>query len=118
MRDSKAEQNKSIRLSITNFWYKNKRMPSMSELAKVAGYKSKESAFRLSERLIEEGFLAKDSTGRIYLRSIGKIKLLGHVEAGFPLPADERLLKNISLDEWLIRNRTDSFMLSVSGDSM
>lgn len=44
--------------------------------------------------------------------------VLGTVEAGFPSPAEEELVDNLSLDEMLIQNREASFLLKVTGDSM
>ncbi|MDH3977759.1 MAG: transcriptional repressor LexA [Gammaproteobacteria bacterium] len=46
------------------------------------------------------------------------IPLLGHVEAGFPSPAEEELVDNISFDEFLIDNREATYILKVKGDSM
>lgn len=46
------------------------------------------------------------------------VSLLGLVEAGFPTPAEESNLDHITLDEWLIGDRSASFMLKVKGDSM
>jgi len=46
------------------------------------------------------------------------IKMIGTVEAGFPSPAEEELVDNISFDDLLIQNREATFLLRVSGDSM
>lgn len=46
------------------------------------------------------------------------VAILGLVEAGFPTPAEESNLDRITLDEWLIGDRSASFMLKVKGDSM
>jgi len=46
------------------------------------------------------------------------VRMLGSVEAGFPSPAEESLVDNISLDDLLIQNREATFLLKVSGDSM
>jgi repressor LexA len=40
------------------------------------------------------------------------------VEAGFPGPAEEMELESVSLDSLLVRDREESFLLKVSGDSM
>jgi repressor LexA len=45
-------------------------------------------------------------------------RVIGLVEAGFPSPAEEELVDNLSLDEFLIENREATFLLKVSGDSM
>jgi repressor LexA len=44
--------------------------------------------------------------------------VLGSVEAGFPSPAEEELVDNLSLDDLLIQNREATFLLKVSGYSM
>ena len=63
--------------------------------------------------------LDKDESGMIIPKSIGNsIRILGTVEAGSPIPAEEELADTISLDKLLIENPTATFMLKVSGDSM
>jgi SOS regulatory protein LexA len=46
------------------------------------------------------------------------VRVLGSVEAGFPSPAEEELVDNLSLDDLLIQNREATFLLKVSGYSM
>lgn len=46
------------------------------------------------------------------------VPILGLVEAGFPTSSEESNLDRITLDEWLIGDRSASFMLKVKGDSM
>jgi len=46
------------------------------------------------------------------------IPLLGFIEAGFPSPAEEELIDNISFDEYLIGNKEATYILRVKGDSM
>ena len=43
---------------IKSFWDRNRRMPSFSEVAKLLGYKSKNSVFKLVEKLEEAGFVS------------------------------------------------------------
>lgn len=96
------------------------RAPSYSELARLAGYASKNAAYRLVEKLIDAGIVEKDTTGRIRFCGgplLGH-NLLGYVQAGFPSPAEEDLLDTISLDAYLVRNPQASFLLKVTGDSM
>lgn len=104
---------------LRRFYRANKRLPTYSEMAGLFGYSSKNAAYRLAQKLIDEGFIEKDETGR--LKPIGErlgIPLLGYVQAGFPSPAEEELIDTLSLDEFLIEKPTASFMLKVSGDSM
>lgn len=47
-----------------------------------------------------------------------QLPLLGVIEAGFATPAEENNSEQINLDDWLIENRSASFMLKVKSDSM
>jgi repressor LexA len=47
-----------------------------------------------------------------------ELKFVGDITAGFPSPAEEELFENISLEEWLIRNPTSTFLVKVYGESM
>ena len=104
---------------LRRFYRANKRLPTYSEMAGLFGYSSKNAAYRLGQKLIDEGFIEKDETGRLVPKGerLG-IPLLGYVQAGFPSPAEEELIDTLSLDEFLIEKPTASFMLKVSGDSM
>ena len=94
-------------------------MPSYSELMKLAGYKSKNSASRLVKRLQESGIVDKDENGRLVPKKLwGETKVLGTVEAGWPSPAEEELVDTMSLDEYLIGNKEATYLLKVKGDSM
>ncbi len=104
---------------LRRFYRANRRLPTYSELAQLFGYSSKNAAYRLAQKLIDEGFIEKDEMGR--LKPIGErlgIPLIGYVQAGFPTPAEEELIDTLSLDEYLVEKPTASFMLKVSGDSM
>ncbi len=94
-------------------------MPSYAEAAKLFGHKSKDSAFKVIGKFIDEGYVKKDSEGKL-IPGIGYagIKMLGLIEAGFPTPAEENLLDTVTLDEYLIKDREATFMLRVKGDSM
>lgn len=94
-------------------------MPSFSEIGEMLGLKSKNAVSKLVTKLEAAGALERDPKGRLVPRSIASlVKVLGTVEAGFPSPAEEELADTLSLDDLLIRNRTATFLLKVSGDSM
>lgn len=94
-------------------------MPSYAEVVKILGFKSKNAAYKLVEKLISAGILEKDSKGKLLpARSLGEIPMLGLVEAGFPTAADEMTDNTISLDEYLIEHKEASYLLEVKGDSM
>jgi SOS regulatory protein LexA len=46
------------------------------------------------------------------------LRLLGAVQAGFPSPAEEELMDTLSMDEYLIKHPSASYLLKVTGDSM
>jgi SOS regulatory protein LexA len=105
--------------AISGFYYQKGRMPSFSEIAKLAGFRSKNAAYKLINKLEKQKVLQKDAKGRLIAGSIASpVKMLGTVEAGFPSPAEEELADNLSLDDLLIHNREATFLLKVSGDSM
>jgi SOS regulatory protein LexA len=103
---------------ILTFYKKHKRMPSYAEIATLFGFRSKNAAYKLVGKLIQEGILGKDR-GRLVPRKLfGEIKVLGVVEAGFPGTAEEETLDSLSLDDFLIDDKDSTYMLRVKGDSM
>lgn len=109
----------SPREKIGRFYTSRKRMPSYAELMKILGYKTKSAVDYAVKKLIKEGALSKDNTGKLLPKSLfDDIRLLGVVEAGFPTAAEEELLDTMSLDDYLIKNKEATFMLKVKGESM
>lgn len=104
---------------IREFYDDNNVMPTYREICDICTFKSVNSATKLVKKLIEDGFISKDSSGRLIPEKLLKsVKVLGAVEAGFPTPAEEDLAETMSLDSYLIQNREATFMLRVSGESM
>lgn len=104
---------------ILRFYSETKRMPSYAEIMKLVGFKSKNAVYKLINKLIGEGVLDKDSSGRLIPnRLFGELPLLGLVEAGFPTSAEETVLDSISIDQYLIADKEKSYVLRVKGDSM
>lgn len=94
-------------------------MPSFAEFGRLVGLRSKHAVWKLVGKLEAVGIVARDATGRLVPGSrMGMLKVLGTVEAGLPGPAEEIALDSLSLDAWLIRDREETFLLKVSGDSM
>lgn len=94
-------------------------MPSYAEIMNLLGFKSKNSVYKLINKLVEAGVLDKDDTGKLIPNSLSQeVKLLGLVEAGIPTVADETSLDSLNLDNFLIKNRDSSYLLEVKGDSM
>lgn len=108
-----------VEKKITAFFLKNGRMPTYSEIAEIIGVRSKSVAHFWVAKLLDAGFLQKDSKGFLTLtRNPRALKLAGEVCAGLPASAEEEIRGIVSFDEYLVRNPETSFLLSVTGDSM
>ncbi|MDO8486262.1 MAG: transcriptional repressor LexA [Candidatus Staskawiczbacteria bacterium] len=104
---------------IETFYGENKRMPSYSEMMKLFGFKSKNAVFKVVEKLIEAGLVAKDHIGRLIpSKTFGEVPMLGFVTAGLPATVDEELTDTVNLDDLLVKNKALTYMLEVDGDSM
>jgi SOS regulatory protein LexA len=103
---------------ILDFYKGHRRMPTYEEMMELLGYQSKSAAHYFVKKLIDQGILEKDTKGRLLPRSLGEVKVLGVVEAGFPTSASEELVDTMSLDEWLVEKKEATYMLKVKGESM
>ncbi len=94
-------------------------MPGYKELMELTGFKSKNAVYKLINKLVDEGVVAKDSQGKLTPKKLfGSIPFLGLVEAGIPTVAEEQSLDTISFDEYLLGDKTQTYILEVKGDSM
>lgn len=101
------------------FFKKQRRLPTYQELAEIMGFASKNAAFKLAHKLIDEGFLEKDEKGKLIPRRLfAPMPQTGIIQAGFPTVAEEELNDLVSFDEYLINRPEATFVLNVSGDSM
>ncbi len=104
---------------LESFYEDNKRMPTYSEMLSLFNFKSKNAVFRIVEKLLEAGLVAKDHLGRLIpTETFGEIPKLGLVKAGIPSDVEEQILDTIKLDDFLIGNKKLTYMLEVDGDSM
>ena len=104
---------------IISFYRRAKRMPSYAEIMSLLGFKSKNAVYKLINKLIGEGVLDKDDSGRLIPNKlVGEIPMLGLVEAGIPTVAEESVLDTMNINAYLVENRADSYLLEVKGDSM
>lgn len=109
----------SYKDKIFGFYQSKKRMPSYTEIMKLVGFKSKNAVAKLVTKLIDEGSVLKDATGRLIPTNLfGEIPLLGLVEAGFPTDAEEVSLDTMTLDNYLIEKKEKTYLLEVKGESM
>jgi SOS regulatory protein LexA len=106
-------------IKIESFYGENKRMPTYSEMMQLFGFKSKNAVFKVVEKLIDAGLVAKDHLGRLIpSETFGEVPMLGYVTAGFPATVEEELADTVNLDDMLIKNKPLTYMLEVDGDSM
>ena len=104
---------------IRKFFRLHRRLPTYQEIAALFGFASKNAAFKLAQKLIDAGFLEKDSSGKLIPKHLfAPLPISGIIRAGFPSPAEEELVDLMSLDEFLIEKPEATMMIKVSGDSM
>jgi repressor LexA len=105
--------------SMRTFFKTNKRLPTYQELADLLGFASKKASFELAKKLIEAGFIEKDSKGKLVPKKLfAPIGEFGFIKAGSPTAAEEGVINTLSLDEFMVDHPDSSFILKVSGDSM
>src|SRR3989344_1334123 len=104
---------------ILEFYRKHKRMPVYREIMVLIGFKSKNAVYKLVAKLVEEGIVEKDKSGKLIPKNLfGEVSVLGLVKAGFPSPGEEQILDTMSLDDFLIEKKEATYLLEVDGDSM
>jgi SOS regulatory protein LexA len=104
---------------IEDFYKAEKRMPTYSEMMKIFGFKSKNAVFKVVDKLVQAGIVAKDHLGRLVPSdSFGEIQMAGFVTAGLPASVEEELVDTVNLDDMLVKNKSLTYMLEVDGDSM
>jgi len=102
---------------IRQFYKKNKRIPSYSEMLLLFGLSSKNAIHKIVNNLVSENYLQKFNNKLSPTNFFFQVPILGNIKAGFPTGAEEEL-NFLSLDEYLIDKPNSSFLLKVSGDSM
>jgi repressor LexA len=114
---------------IREFQKKKGYSPSLSDLAAAFGVKSKNAIAKVVNALVREHHLEKDPKGRIKIiemledavqtaRQALTLPLFGPISAGFAAPAEEQAEELVTLEDYLVRNRSNTFLLRVRGDSM
>lgn len=78
---------------------------------------SKNAVFKVIHRYLEEGLLQKIDNKLSPTTKFFALPLMGLVKAGYPASV-ESTIDFLSLDDYLVDNPQDSFLLRVSGDSL
>lgn len=103
---------------LKKFYHREKRMPSYSEMMELFGFKSKNAVYRLVQKMLDAGVVAKDHIGRLLPTSLfNDVPVGGLVKAGLPSTVDAQT-ESINLNDLLIRKKNDTFLLEVEGYSM
>ncbi|HRH26528.1 MAG TPA: transcriptional repressor LexA [Candidatus Paceibacterota bacterium] len=105
--------------TLVSFYKEERRMPTYTEMMKMFGFKSKNAVYRVVQKFIDAGIVAKDHLGRLMPSDIfGEVPLLGSVKAGFPADVEGYVREGVHLEEYLVRKKESTYMLEVDGDSM
>ncbi|MEK7228352.1 MAG: LexA family transcriptional regulator [Patescibacteria group bacterium] len=103
---------------LKSFYHREKRMPSYSEMMNMFGFKSKNAVYRLVQKMLDAGVVAKDHIGRLLPTALfNDIPVGGLVKAGLPSSVDT-LSESINLNDLLISKKNETYILEVEGDSM
>ena len=112
---------------ITEFQSKRGYSPSLADLAIAFGVSSKNSVAKVVNTLVNAKQLEKDPKGRIKIIALSHgddgftpmtLPLFGPIAAGFAAPVEEHAEELITVEQYLVRDRTSTFLLRVKGDSM
>jgi SOS-response transcriptional repressor LexA len=86
-----------------------------------------DSNAKVVNTLVAEKQIEKDPKGRIKIINVPgeesagapmMLPLFGTIAAGFAAPVEEHAEEQITIDNYLVRNRSSTFLLRVKGDSM
>ncbi len=134
MRTSNEEQNeisdkqlKLLKYIITEI-RESGMPPSVSEMATFLKLKSKNAVAKMLNQLEDKEYISTNGKARgiTVLQSLGEslqkgmfsAPIVGSVQAGGPILAEQNIEEWVNLPENLVRSRRDVFLLRVRGDSM
>ncbi|TSC78699.1 MAG: DNA polymerase V [Candidatus Peregrinibacteria bacterium Gr01-1014_25] len=113
---------------IGEFQHKRGYSPSLADLAIAFGVRSKNAIAKVVNVLSRDGYLEKDPKGRIKIlhheeshssaRLPIALPLFGPIAAGFAAPVEEQAEETVTLEDYLVGDRSSTFLLRVKGDSM
>lgn len=104
---------------IRAYYRQNKIMPTYDEICLLFGFKSKNAAFKLVNKLVEDNFVEKMDKGRLKpgIHLLG-LPMFNSVQAGMPTAEEETLMDHVDLNEFLVKNPSKTCLINVRGDSM
>src|SRR3989344_1849606 len=81
---------------VESFYERERRMPTYSEMTKLFGFQSKNAVFKIVEKMVGAGVVAKDHLGRLVpTQSFNEVPMLGLVTAGLPATVDEEMTDTV-----------------------
>ena len=104
---------------IRAFYRQNKIMPTYDEICLLFGFKSKNAAFKLVNKLVDDSFVEKMDKGRLKpgIHLLG-LPMFNSVQAGMPTAEEETLMDHVDLNDLLVKNPARTCLINVRGDSM
>lgn len=117
---------KTVLQYIRDFQTKRGYSPSLADLAVAFGVSSKNAVAKVVNVLERERQLQKDPKGRIKILEMQSktsyapmvLPLFGPISAGFAAPVEEQAEETVTLENYLVRDKSSTFLLRVKGDSM
>lgn len=127
MNELSEKQSKLLNFIVSEI-RENSLPPSLSEMASFLKVSSKNAVSKLLDQLEDKGFIritgkargiqVLDSLGESTQKGMFSVPILGSIQAGMPMLAEEHIEDWINLPQTLVRNRKNVFLLRVRGDSM
>jgi len=104
---------------IRAFYRENKIMPTYDEICLLFGFKSKNAAFKLVNKLVDDHFVEKMDKGRLKpgVHLLG-LPMFNSVQAGMPTAEEETLMDHVDLNDYLVKKPNKTCLINVRGDSM
>ena len=113
-----TEKQKRIFEFIKNYYNKNKRVPTITEIANAFGY-SISTVHEYIKRLVEKGYLYKKNYGWYEINNkhiIREIPFYGEIAAGEPIPIWQNPIDYIEIEGFL--SCENCFAVKIKGNSM
>lgn len=102
---------------LKKFYKRNRRLPSYSEMLSLFNLSSKNAVHKIVGKWLDEGVMQKIDNKLSPTTKFFALPFMGLVKAGYPASV-ESTLDFLSLDDYLVDNPQDSFLLRVAGDSL
>ncbi len=104
---------------LQDYYAENGILPSYSTIMSLMGYKSKSPAFALVARLKLRGYLESTPEKRLKPgKHFFERMVFDSVRAGMPAPADDTSHEPLTIDQYLVKQPSNTVLVTVKGESM